>query len=85
VPPSPVITIIIAVMMASPIVMIMFTIMRDVDLVVPPILNEINGPATSTVLTAVPIPVFDMAWWNAEIDGWIPRSHPLHDYRFRID
>ena len=78
---------------ASPVFHFALLMLRDINLIIPFIFNEIDGPAAGVILVAVFVPILLMTWRNAQIDGLLGNPAPrrlnhdglcVDDLRFRI-
>ena len=61
------------------------TVMRDVHIVVPVLLHEIDWLATRVVLAAVLAPILRMPRWDVQVDRLTRHRHSLDDDRLCVD
>lgn len=62
-----------------------FLIARRVFPVVPVVPDKIDPFAASAVFTAMPVPMFGVAGWDAQIDRWAASWHRFNETRLGID
>ncbi|MFD2271909.1 hypothetical protein ACFS07_14010 [Undibacterium arcticum] len=81
---SVIIAVVVPVAMLTP-AAAMLTVARNVDVVIPTILDEIDPLTAGIVSIAILAPVLGMARRHMQVERWACHSHRLDDDRLRVD
>ena len=68
-----------------PVITVLCTITRHIFILIPFVLDKEDPPTAGVVLAAMPVPMFNMARWDVQVDRLAVHRSVLDDHRPRID
>lgn len=86
-----VVAVISSIIVSVPVIMVIVVltmltlIMWNILAVVPVVLYKIDALTAGVILAAMLAPMFSMAWWHPQIDGWTVHRYLLDYHRLTIE